>query len=286
MNNKLMVFESAELGICLQGTLYQGKPAFDAVELARSLGYADPHDALKKHCKSLKRLNSGETTELGFGFKPKGIALAGQADLFRLILRSQLPSAERVQDWVCEDVLPSIMTTGGYGAPTVSVEPQKQEATMNNDILSLARVVAEATASATMKAVIDIVGIQKPQTLTVTEPAAIAAQPVQSTFDLQVSHLESDSNQSEYVLVSDLAWTCGFSDAACRRLVTFAGLPTRLTKGETGHLLVNRESFMAAAQTLLDESTPPTGKVKRWQHPEFGGFALRLKSSEVTLEAK
>ncbi|MBU9819960.1 Rha family transcriptional regulator [Rahnella sp. BCC 1045] len=169
--------------------------------------------------------------------------------------------------------------------PRISA-PAKQDTSMNNDILSLARVVAEATASATMKAVIDIVGIQKPQTLTVTEPAAIAAHPVQSTFDLQVSHLESDSNQSEYVLVSDLAWTCGFSDAACRRLVTFAGLPTRLTKGETGHLLVDRESFMAAAQTLLDESTPPTGKLKRWQHPEFGGFALRLKSSELTQEAK
>lgn len=169
--------------------------------------------------------------------------------------------------------------------PRISA-PAKQDTSMNNDILSLARVVAEATASATMKAVIDIVGIHTPQTLTVAEPAAIPAQPVQSKFDLQVSHLESDSNQSEYVLVSDLAWTCGFSDGACRRLVTFAGLPTRLTKGETGHLLVNRESFMAAAQTLLDESTPPTGKVKRWQHPEFGGFALRLKSSEVTPEAK
>lgn len=164
--------------------------------------------------------------------------------------------------------------------------PAPQDTSMNNDILSLARVVAEATASATMKAVIDIVGIQKPQILTVAEPATVIAAPVQKTFDLQVSHHESDGDQSEYVLVADLAWTCGFSDAACRRLVTFAGLPTRLTKGETGHLLVNRESFMAAAQTLLAESTPPTGKVKRWQHPEFGGFALRLKSSEVTPEAK
>ncbi|WP_413535028.1 Bro-N domain-containing protein [Rahnella inusitata] len=284
MNNKLMVFESAELGICLQGALYQGKPAFDAVELARSLGYADPHDALKKHCKSLKRLNSGETTELGFDFKPKGIALAGQADLFRLILRSQLPSAERVQDWVCEEVLPSIMTTGGYGTPSVSIQPQKQEATMNNDILSLARVVAEATASATMKAVIDIVGIQKPQPFTLSEPAVVAAQPAPET--LQVNHHKLGDSSSEYALVSELSWISGLSDSACRRLATFAALPTALTGVERGHLMINRASFMSAAQTLLDESTPPTGKLKRWQHPEFGGFALRLKSSEVTQEAK
>lgn len=286
MNNKLMVFESAELGICLQGTLYQGKPAFDAVALAKSLGYANPADALQKHCKSLIKLNYSETRELGFGDNPRGMQLAGQADMFRLILRSQLPSAERVQDWVCEEVLPSIMTTGGYDAPSVSVEPQKQEATMNNDILSLARVVAEATASATMKAVIDIVGIQKYQPLPAAEPAAIAAQPVQSSFDLQVSsHLESDVSQAEYVRVADLAWISGLTDTTCRRLATFAELPTSLTNGEWGRLLIHREAFMAAVQTLLDESAPPTGKLKRWQHPEFGGFTLRLKSSETAAEA-
>lgn len=164
--------------------------------------------------------------------------------------------------------------------------PAPKDTSMNNDILSLARVVAEATASATMKAVIDIVGIPKHQSLPAVAPVPVISAPVQSIFDLQVSHNESDSNQSEYVLVADLAWTCGFSDAACRRLVTFAKLPTKLTKGETGHLLVNRESFMAAAQTLLDESTPPMGKLKRWQHSEFGGFTLRLKSSEATTEAK
>ncbi|WP_244370874.1 Rha family transcriptional regulator [Rahnella sp. ChDrAdgB13] len=162
--------------------------------------------------------------------------------------------------------------------------PAPQDINMNNDILSLARVVAEATASATMKAVIDIVGIPKHQSLPAVQPAPVIAAPAQSTFDLQVSHLETDSNQSEYVLVADLAWTCGFSDAACRRLVTFAKLPTRLTKGESGHLLVNRESFMAAAQTLLNESTPPTGKLKRWRHPEFGGFTLRLASEKHTGE--
>lgn len=283
MNNKLMVFESAELGIRLQGVLYEGKPAFDAVELAYSLGYADPHDALKKHCKSLIRLNSGEMTELGFSFKPKGIALAGQADLFRLILRSQLPSAEKVQDWVCEEVLPSIMTTGRYLATSIPA-PELRETSMNNDILSLARVVAEATASATMKAVIDIVGVQKPQPLALSEPAIVAASPAPES--LQVNHQELASSPSEYALVSELSWISGLSDSACRRLVTFSALPTSLTGVERGHLMIHRASFMSAAQTLLDESTPPTGQLKRWQHPEFGGFSLRLKSSEVTPEAK
>ncbi|MFW5390438.1 hypothetical protein V1951_03925 [Yersinia sp. 2544 StPb PI] len=149
-----------------------------------------------------------------------------------------------------------------------------QETHMNNDILSLARVVAEATASATMKAVIDIVGIQKYQP--VAEPIAAIAPPAPET--LQINHQAPVGEQSEYALVSDLSWACGLSDDACRRLTTFSKLPTRLTNGDRGHLLIHRDSFISAAQSLLDESTPPTGKLKRWQHPVFGGFTLRLKS--------
>ncbi|HHH0905800.1 TPA: transcriptional regulator, partial [Yersinia enterocolitica] len=66
----------------------------------------------------------------------------------------------------------------------------------------------------------------------------------------------------------------------------FSKLPTRLTNGDRGHLLIHRDSFMSAAQILLDESTPPTGKLKRWKHPEFGGFTLRLKSESHTGETK
>ncbi|HEN3243029.1 TPA: transcriptional regulator, partial [Yersinia enterocolitica] len=143
-------------------------------------------------------------------------------------------------------------------------------------------VVAEATASATLKAVIDIVGIQKYQPA--VETVAAIAPPAPEA--LQVSHHSPDNEQSEYALVSDLSWACGLSDAACRRLATFANLPTCMTSGDRGHLLIHRDLFMTVAQTLLDESTPPTGKLKRWQHPEFGGFTLRLKSENHTGEAK
>lgn len=266
MTNKLMKFESPDLNVSLSGMLYHGKPVFDAVALAKSLGYANPSDALQKHCKSLIKLNYSESRELEFGDNPRGMQLAGQADMFRLILRSQLPSAERVQDWVCEEVLPSIMTTGSYGNQRVPDRPVQQNVSMNNDILSLARVVAEATASATMKAVMEVSGMNliAPQPLAMPEPVALVCEsPV--VFD-------------GFVLVSELSMTSGLSDSTCRRLATFASLPTRLTNGGRGHLLINRESFMEAAQVLLDESTPPAGKRKRWQHPEFGGFELRIKS--------
>lgn len=112
--SQLMVFSSADLGISLSGMLYQGKPVFFAVEAAEALGYARPVKAVNDHCKSLIKLDCPETEQLGLGFRPKGIILATEADLYRLIMRSRLPSAERVQDWVCEEVLPSIRATGSY----------------------------------------------------------------------------------------------------------------------------------------------------------------------------
>ncbi|MGL9722128.1 BRO-N domain-containing protein [Symbiopectobacterium sp.] len=96
---QLMLFKSADSDIELQGTLYQGKPVFFAVELAKALGYKNPHEALQDNCKSLIKINSSQTLELNLGFYPKGIILAPESDLYRLILRSKLPSAECEQDW-------------------------------------------------------------------------------------------------------------------------------------------------------------------------------------------
>ncbi len=116
MNNSIRVFNyksSKDQLITVSGLKYKGKPVFLAVELAASLGYTNPSKALKDHCKSLIKLNYNESLELGFD-NPKGVILAGQSDMFRLIMRSNLPSAENVQDWVCEQVLPEIMETGSY----------------------------------------------------------------------------------------------------------------------------------------------------------------------------
>jgi hypothetical protein len=40
--------------------------------------------------------------------------LIPESDLYRLTLKSQLDSAERFQDWISEEVLPSIRKTGAY----------------------------------------------------------------------------------------------------------------------------------------------------------------------------
>jgi prophage antirepressor-like protein len=44
----------------------------------------------------------------------------GEADCYRLILRSKAPFAERFQDWLCEEVLPSLREKGYYIHPGLS----------------------------------------------------------------------------------------------------------------------------------------------------------------------
>lgn len=285
---QIMTFTSEELNFSMSGFLFEGKPAFDAVELAKSLGYTNPAKALKDHCKTLIKLDYNESLESGFGLRPKGIALAGQADLFRLILRSQLPSAERLQDWVCEEVLPSIMETGSYNKHQPVVEPQIQEISVNHDVLSLARVVAEATASATMKALMEVTGIQAltgAQTLPHIEEQSHVQESAQPEAEEPEIHDYPLDPSYEFIPIVRIAWNTTFSDAACRRLIDFAGLPVRKLQGVRG-LCVHMESFMDALKELIAESTPPTGKLKRWQHPEFGGFTLRKDPTEIFGEEK
>ncbi|MMZ47317.1 Phage regulatory protein Rha [compost metagenome] len=154
--------------------------------------------------------------------------------------------------------------------------PAPQAITASDHILSVARVVAEATASATMKAVMEIAGTQMFTTQALpTPPAETIVEPM------------PEAPTPEYSPVIDLMWTFGISDAACRRLTSYANLPTKLTNGERGYLLVHRESFAEAVFTLIAESTPPTGKRKRWQHPEFGGFTLKItEANKEAVEAK
>ncbi|HIF4820244.1 TPA: Rha family transcriptional regulator [Serratia marcescens] len=161
--------------------------------------------------------------------------------------------------------------------------PVPQAISASDHILSVARVVAEATASATMKAVMELSGTQvfAAQALPPASPEQVAPEPVATAEPV------GTPPAPEFSPVIDLMWAFGISDAACRRLASYANLPTKLTNGERGHLLIHHSSFADAVFTLIDESTPPTGKRKRWQHPDFGGFTLKVtETNKAAVEAK
>ncbi|MEI2630076.1 hypothetical protein [Erwinia aphidicola] len=156
-------------------------------------------------------------------------------------------------------------------------------ATQAPDMISLARVVAEATASATLKAVMDCANphasLSKGSHNSASEAKPLSS-PLDGVFnDIHEWFAHNPDSQAapvanELVPVHKVSWETGLSDASCRRLVTFANLPTGYIEGVRG-ICVKREAFISAFQVLLEDSSPPSGKRKRWQHPEFGGFELR-----------
>lgn len=106
--NELKVFSSSEFGE-LGVMLIDGKEYFPATQCAKLLGYARPADAISAHCKGVCVL---PTPSSGGVQNTKYIP---EGDLYRLIIRSRLPAAERFERWVFDEVLPSIRKSGGYG---------------------------------------------------------------------------------------------------------------------------------------------------------------------------
>lgn len=73
------------------------------------MGYKNPSKATNDHCK--KSIETWGNDSLGRRQKFKVIP---ESDVYRLIIKSNLPSAEKFEAWVMEEVLPTIRKTGSY----------------------------------------------------------------------------------------------------------------------------------------------------------------------------
>lgn len=107
MKNELEIFSSEEFGQ-VRTMVVNNNPYFCASDVAKALGYSNTRDAVSRHCKGVVKsdipTNSGVQT---VSFIPEG-------DIYRLIMKSKLPSAEKFESWVVDEVLPTIRKTGGY----------------------------------------------------------------------------------------------------------------------------------------------------------------------------
>ena len=77
--------------------------------MCRILGYVKPRNAISRHCKGA--LKQGVLTEGGI----QQVNYIPEGDLYRLIVNSKLPAAERFERWVFDEVLPALRKYGSYG---------------------------------------------------------------------------------------------------------------------------------------------------------------------------
>ena len=105
--NHVEIFKNPEFG-SVRIIDENGKYLFCGTDVARALGYARPNEAVSKHCRgTLKRRTPTAGGIQEMLFIPEG-------DVYRLIVHSKLPSAERCARWVFDEVLPSIRKHGAY----------------------------------------------------------------------------------------------------------------------------------------------------------------------------
>lgn len=112
--------------------LYEdGKPLFCGADACKALGYKNQSKALNDHCKGVtKRYIPTSGGKQQANFLPEG-------DLYRLITHSKLPSAEKFERWVFDEVLPAIRKNGMYGADPAELERLRRSNQALRDWFSL-----------------------------------------------------------------------------------------------------------------------------------------------------
>ena len=115
--SEIKIFKNDQFGEVRVSEL-NGEPLFCLVDVAKALGYSNPAKAVIDHSKGVTVLG----TPTSGGIQP--VKYGKEAEVFRLVMRSKMPDAEKFQDWVCEEVLPSIRKTGGYIATSESDTPE------------------------------------------------------------------------------------------------------------------------------------------------------------------
>ncbi|MCI8469345.1 MAG: phage repressor protein/antirepressor Ant [Eggerthellaceae bacterium] len=124
MAQNIETFNHEQFG-CIRVVNIGDEPWFVASDVAKALGYAKPNNAVSQHCKGALKRGTLPTTG-----GPQEFSLISEPDVFRLIVSSKLPSAQRFEAWVFEEVLPSIRRHGAYMTPE-----RIEEALLNPDTI-------------------------------------------------------------------------------------------------------------------------------------------------------
>lgn len=113
--NELQIFNSEEFGEIRTAEI-DGKPYFVGTDVAKALGYSNPRKAILDHCKGVTKRDTPTSSGI------QSMSYINEGDLYRLIMKSKLPSAEKFEAWVMDEVLPTIRKTGSYQKPMTVAE--------------------------------------------------------------------------------------------------------------------------------------------------------------------
>lgn len=105
--NELQIFENAEFG-SVRTVEFDEKTYFVANDVAKALGYVETAKAVRTHCKGVSEMDIPSNGGI------QKMKIISEGDIYRLVIKSQLPTAEKFERWVFDEVLPSIRKHGMY----------------------------------------------------------------------------------------------------------------------------------------------------------------------------
>ena len=129
----LKLFQSPIFGQ-VRTVIVNGQVMFAATDIARCLGYVNPKDAVIRHCKSDGVVFCDLIDAMGRNQRAKFIT---KGNVIRLVASSELPQAEKVESWIFDEVIPSVLETGGY----ITTQPDDTP----EEIMARALTIAQAT---------------------------------------------------------------------------------------------------------------------------------------------
>lgn len=116
---ELQIFKNEEFGE-VRTVEIEGKPYFCGSDVAKALGYSEPHKAVARHCRDDGMKRTPIADSLG---RVQETVFISEGDLYRLIVSSKLPTAEKFERWVFDEVLPSIRKHGMYATDELLDNP-------------------------------------------------------------------------------------------------------------------------------------------------------------------
>lgn len=111
MKNEMQVFNFSEAQTPIRSVVVDSKPYFVASDVAKALGYTNERKAVKDHCRCVTKRDVPHPQSAD---KTIEVNVIPQGDIYRLIVKSQLPSAQKFESWIFDEVIPSIMQKGYY----------------------------------------------------------------------------------------------------------------------------------------------------------------------------
>lgn len=199
-----------------------GDPWFAGKDVAESIGYVDPTNAIKQHCKGVVKHHPLQTAG---GIQE--VRIISEPDVLRLIVKSGLPSADKFERLVFEEILPTIRKTGSYqavGSPNVTpsaLTPAKEF----RALYGIAR----------------LIGCDKPAAAISANQAVAKLTGTNMLALLGHTHLEAENQEAQFFTPTELGERMGISARKLNLLLADAGFQHK--RGEVWEVMEAGRDF-------------------------------------------